>query len=736
MAKLVTKFKYLKPNAHMSVGGYAKYIATREGVDKIDDSQKLLPATVNQQKLINKILNDFPDSKDSLEYEDYLQNRTIGSASEFISRTLEENADRMMDNKTYADYIATRPRAERFGSHGLFTDDGVQINLSKVSAELNLHGGNVWTAIVSLCREDAHRLGFDNGERWRDMLRTQTEALAANLKIPMENLRWFAAFHNESYHPHVHLIAYSTIENEGYLTKKGVNNLRSSFAKDIFEQDRLCVFDQQTVHRDNLKAESSNLIAEIISKINSGTYENPVVEEKLLHLANRLSKTGGKKVYGYLKADVKDIIDSIVDELAKDERVSDLYNLWYEQRENVLQIYSKNIPARIPLSQNDTFKSIRNTVIQEAMNILADHEIIDEVSDADFIEPEPPDDEAETMEPPPPFTEYDHIKAEAESGNKWSQYRFAKLLLDREDEYYNPKEAVNWLIESAKQNYTVAKYMLGKLFLRGDDVPKNVDYAMRWLEEAVDDKNQYAEYLLGKTLFRGVDIDQNLPRVEDLLTKSSDQGNKYAAYTLGKAYFDGDVMLQNIPEAIKRLEESAQKNFAPAQYILGKLLYKGEVTPQDIPKALGLLEKASVQDNPYAAYLAGKIRLTEESIKDVTKAIQNFKIAAKNGNDYAEYQLGKLYLYGKDVPRDEDLGISYLTSAAEHGNKYAAQLLHSMKSNKNWTAALGSLRLLGHLARLIQNRLENERRDNDGGIIDRKLRRKIEEKKQAHGLKH
>ncbi len=242
MAKLVTKFKYLKPTDKLSPGGYAKYIATREGVEKIDESFKLKPVTVNQKQLIAKMLRDFPDSKNSLEYDDYLQNKTVGAASEFISRTMEENAAQMMTSKTYADYIATRPRAERFGSHGLFTDDGVAVNLSKVSEELNLYEGNVWTAIISLRREDAERLGYNNGERWRDMLRTQTEALSTNLNIPMQNLKWFAAFHNESHHPHVHLIAYSAVKGQGYLTQKGVMNLRSSFAKDIFAQDLISIY--------------------------------------------------------------------------------------------------------------------------------------------------------------------------------------------------------------------------------------------------------------------------------------------------------------------------------------------------------------------------------------------------------------------------------------------------------------------------------------------------------------
>ena len=369
MARLITKFKFLKPGRGKSVGGYAKYIATREGVDKIDESQILAHATVKQKDMIAKLLRDFPDSRDSLEYEDYQANGNVSSASEFIKQTVETNAYRLMNNKTYADYIATRPRAQRFGSHGLFTDDGVQVQLETVSRELNLHEGNVWTAIISLRREDAQRLGFDTGERWRDMLRTQTKDFAENLKIPMEHLKWFAAFHNEGNHPHVHMIFYSTVPQEGYLTKQGVMSLRSSLAKDIFKQDMESVYEKQTEQRDELRRYSRDLIANIIDRMNSGGYENKEAEELLLRLAEKLSRTKGKKMYGYLKADVKDIVDRIVDILASDSRMAELYDLWYKAKEESLKLYSSELPPRVPLSQNKEFKTVRNAVITEALKI-------------------------------------------------------------------------------------------------------------------------------------------------------------------------------------------------------------------------------------------------------------------------------------------------------------------------------------------------------------------------------
>lgn len=663
-----------------------------------------MPVTEKQKEIISNLLSDYPDTKEMHEYEDYLASPNIGTASEFISRAVEENAEFLMSKKTYADYIATRPRAQRFGSHGLFTDDGTEIKLSCVSDELNTHKGNVWTAIVSLRREDAERLGYDDGLRWRDMLRGQRDELANNLKIPPDHLRWFAAFHNESHHPHVHMILYSTVENEGFLTKQGVNNLRSAFAKDIFAQGLLNEYEQQTEHRDTLRSESKALIAEIVEKINKGAYENKTVENLLLQLADRLSKTSGKKVYGYLKADVKAIADSVVDELAKDERISTLYDLWYERRENIVKTYTKEMPPRELLSKNNEFKPIRNAVIQSAMDILADRVTadvaLDDRSDDELSTPEPSDADTESEAPSTPLSNFERTKRRAESGNKWEQYNLAKQYLDRDSEIYDPKEAIKWLVESAQQGYSVAQYKLGKLFLSGEDVPKNATYAMRWLDEAIRQGNSYAEYLLGRTLFHGEDMAKDLSRAESLLRNSADKGNKYAAYTLGKAYLNGTELPQNTSEALKYLRLSADRGFQNAQYILGKLYLKGE----DIPK-------------------------------DTAEAIRLLRQAAENGNSYAEYQLGKIYLYGNDIERDYDTAVRYLEASASHGNPYAEQLLHTVKNNRNWTAALGALRLIQHLSRLMQNRLEDERRDKNGIAIDRKLRRQIAEKKEAQGIR-
>ena len=730
MAKLVTKFKYLKPTDKLSPGGYAKYIATREGVEKIDESFKLKPVTVNQKQLIAKMLRDFPDSKNSLEYDDYLQNKTVGAASEFISRTMEENAAQMMTSKTYADYIATRPRAERFGSHGLFTDDGVAVNLSKVSEELNLYEGNVWTAIISLRREDAERLGYNNGERWRDMLRTQTEALSTNLNIPMQNLKWFAAFHNESHHPHVHLIAYSAVKGQGYLTQKGVMNLRSSFAKDIFAQDLISIYEKQTEHRDELKANSREVIAEIISKINSGAYNNPKLEEMLLRLVDRLSKTSGKKVYGYLKADVKAIVNSIVDELAADERIAALYDLWYEQRDAITGTYQDTPEQRIPLSQNKEFKAVKNAVIQESLNILYDRITFEEaVSDPEIFTPdeqEEPSTESSASE-----------KWWNDHGNPIYQYRKAKEYLDRDNPRYDPTEAVRWLEQSADQGYEYAQYRLGKLYLTGKEVEQNIEYGLYRAWQAEQQNNPFAQYLLGKTYLNGELVEQDLPQAEQLFEKASDQGNSYAKYSLAKMYLAGLATENDMQKAVRLLRESAEGGNEWAQYLLGKFCFRGEHTEKNLLEAERLLTASANQENSQAQYLLARLYLSEDGLpKDAEKAVYWLYKSAEQENQYAQYQLGKMLLFGKDADQDIENGIALLTASAEQGNPYAVRLLQGYYSGRlrNPSVGMASFRLLAQLARMFENRL---RKNEDGQRmqIDRKLRRQIEEKKQLHGLK-
>ncbi|MCL2697559.1 MAG: relaxase MobL [Oscillospiraceae bacterium] len=365
----------MKPSARNQKSYFMKYIATREGAESVPSTDMLLDSTKNQQRLIRRIINDFSDMKTMHEYTDYLLKPNRGNASEFIIRAIEENLDRTESRKNYMDYIANRPRTEKLGTHGLFTDAGVPVVLEQVADEVAGHSGNVWTNVMSLRREDAERLGYDNAEAWMNLIRSKRVQIAEHTKIPQEDLKWYASFHNESHHPHVHLVVYSTNPKKGYLTERGIESMRSMFARDIFKDDLLHIYKEQTELREEINEQAMKNLQSLIENMRWGIEINKNLENDLLLLAERLRNTGGKKVYGYLKTDVKAIINRIIDELAKTENVAKTYAAWHEMKCEVLRSYTDKMPELLPLSQQKELSKIRQIVINEAIQI-SDSEIV------------------------------------------------------------------------------------------------------------------------------------------------------------------------------------------------------------------------------------------------------------------------------------------------------------------------------------------------------------------------
>lgn len=297
MARLIVKWRYIKPGNPKQGEHYVGYIATREGVEIDEDKWKTEPATKEQEKLANRLIKDFPDCKDSFEYREYSETKTKYAATTFIDKAIEENAYRIGKKQNYIGYIAMRPRVEKSGSHGLFSFSDEHINLSKVAKEVGGHDGVVWTTVISLKREDAARLGYDNMSAWKTLLRSKSQDLAAAMGIPVTDMKWYAAYHNESGHPHVHLVSYSTVK-EPYMTRKGLEKLKAAYAHEIFKNDLYETYEKQTEYRDMLRAESKEKISEIIRRINDKRYENETLELMLKTLAEKLQKYKGKKVYG------------------------------------------------------------------------------------------------------------------------------------------------------------------------------------------------------------------------------------------------------------------------------------------------------------------------------------------------------------------------------------------------------------------------------------------------------
>ena len=496
MARLILKSPYLKPGATKSPGGYLKYIATREGVEMAEDTSRHLPATAEQQKQIKALIKKHPQSKESHEYEDYLANPTRGNADAFLWNICEEYQDGPKRD-VYLKYIDERP-----GSNGLFTDEGVPIVLSQVQKEMNEHPGNIWTHIISLRREDAERLGYNSPGAWMHLLRSHRNMIAQQMKIAPENFRWYAAFHNSGHHPHVHMMAYSIKPTEPYLTEKGIDTIKSNLAQEIFRQDLLQIYQKQTDLRDDLRQASRDRITEIVDAINHGSFDDPQMQMMLVQLADRLAKSKGKKQYGYLNAGTKKLVDAIVAELAGDSRIQELHSLWYEQKEDVLRTYTNKMPERIPLEQEKEFKTIRNAVVQAAMQLQL------------------PQEELPLSDPVPPCVDF------VDDGS--DVYSKATESL-REPEVEPSPEVKQFLHEAAIRGSVDAIYGVGKQYLKTD-----IQKAISMFELAAEQGNTYAEYQLGKIYCFGEGVPQNLEAGMEWLRASASHGNKYAAQLLEK----------------------------------------------------------------------------------------------------------------------------------------------------------------------------------------------------------
>ena len=369
MPKIIVTSRYLKSGSKKNLANYVKYIATREGSVPITSINEQVPATKNQQELISSLLKDYPDSKELFEYEDYQKDSTVKNASALISEILDRNMDRLTSRKNYVDYLANRPGAVKYNSHGLFNEKDEAINLERTSKEIANHAGNVWTHVVSLRRDDAQKMGYDNLKAWRDLVIRQIPNIAKNQKIDLKNLRWYAAFHDKKSNPHVHIIVYSTNEREGFLTNHGIEKIRSGFANDIYSDELHHIYEQQTDLRNLLKKESEQLMKSLAEKISQNHDFNPELMNLVATLHTQLSESKGKKLYGYLQSDVKKTVDEIFTRLADEDSIKKMYELWCEMEQQKHDVYSS---ARIDfpsLIDNKEFKSVKNMIIQTVMEM-------------------------------------------------------------------------------------------------------------------------------------------------------------------------------------------------------------------------------------------------------------------------------------------------------------------------------------------------------------------------------
>ena len=363
MAKIFFTCNYYKNPARANTGRLLRYIGTRESVEKLPTGIDNSPSTVRQQRLIAEVLKSFPHSREYVEYQNYETDPTKSNATNFINAVIERDDIRRLDK--LVSYIAERPGVEKIGTHGLFTQTDNKIDLDEVAEEVNSHKGIVFTHILSLWREDAERLGYNNAKVWKDLVRRNVAEIAEAHNISLSNLKWYAGFHNKDHHPHIHLVVYSKDGKQGWITKKTIQDMRRLFANDIFRNEQYKLFQMETQQRDLVKEKVKDLIEDTFV-VYPASWE---LQNLFEILRQQLKNHSGKKVYGYLPKEIKETVNKIVAEFAKDEDVAELYAEWNKINREKLSLYYEKKESDIPLEDNKEFRSLKNDIIRAAVQM-------------------------------------------------------------------------------------------------------------------------------------------------------------------------------------------------------------------------------------------------------------------------------------------------------------------------------------------------------------------------------
>lgn len=583
MARLIVKSPYIKCGGGQNASGYLNYIATRERVEIVPDDR---PPTRKQEQLIQKLVKDFPETNELLEYDDYKNAPTKANASSFITLTLEQNWSRVQSTEGYAKYIATRPRAERLGSHGLF-GDADHVSLDTAMDELSHYTGNVWTHIISLKREDAMRLGYDHAAAWRTLLRAHRNDIAAAMNIDPRDFRWYAAFHNEGNHPHVHMMAWSATPGQAYLDRDGIRQIKSTLTNQIFQQELLHLYEEKSVSRDELVHQTRQAMLELAQRMRDGLCICPDAEKGLWDLSQKMNGVQGKKVYGYLSKTLKQLVDEVVDAMEKLPTVNECYQKWWELQCQLNDYYSEQQRQRPPLSQQKEFRQIKNAVIREAEHIRQGRMSFEDAALAQ---------------------EDEQIDDRSMSYDCWE---LRKIIADENIPLEERDSAVAELEQIARQGDPHAQCLLGLLYRDGGLLVPDAEQAKHWLELSAQELSD-AQYALGK-LYLSDDSDIHHP-AKGLywLQQAADRGHEYAAYRLGKEYLTGENISKDTTRAAAYLRQAAKQANPYAQYLLGKLYLMGEGVPKDKEAAQYWFSVAERNGHAYAGYFLDRMERQED----------------------------------------------------------------------------------------------------------------------------
>ena len=690
---------------------YVKYIATREGSAPIPNTNEHAPAAKKQQELIFSLLKCFPDGKELFEYEDYQKNPTIKNASALISEILDRNMDRLTSRKNYVSYLANRPGAVKFGKHGLFSQSDEPVELEKTAKEIAAHGGNVWTHVVSLRRDSAQAMGYDNLKAWRDLVKRQIANIAKSQKIEMKNLRWYAAFHDKKTNPHAHIIVYSANEREGFLTNRGIEKIRSGFANDIYQDELHHLYQRQTDLRNLLKKESAEFMRRLVNDIAGNAFEDTELIKLVGKLNDQLKSVTGKKVYGYLKPEVKQTVNAIFEALAENDSIQKMYKLWREMEQQKHDVYSSAKLQFPKLTDNKEFKSVKNMIVQTVLdmnspfidieseepepteyfnedtdNFISVNSALDDLMEYDFnrnVENEVTADTVNT-----PKSKY-HIK--------WSNaYKEAcRLIYDKNAKPEDFQKAEQILLSESKSGNVLAIHDLGKLYSTDKLGEKDDEKSYQYYEEALqgfieiepisDKLKPYLQYRIGKMYCYGLGTEQDYEKAFVWFLKSAQEGNKFAQYSLANLYYYGNGAKKNFKEALGWYMRSAKQGQPYAAYAVGNMYENGELAEKDKKKSQGYYNQAlsgflkleangQADDNLF--YKIGVMYKNGFGTEaDMDKAIDYFKRSAELNNKNGLYEYGKALLLGENITQDIPKAMDCLEKAVRLGNLNAKRFL-------------------------------------------------------------
>ena len=523
--------------------------------------------------------------------------------------------------------------------------------------------------------------------------------IAKNQKISLCNLKWYAAFHDTTHHPHIHLLVYSENTKEGFLTNEGINKIRSAFANDIFKDDLQSIYQEQTLSRDELKAVSKTEFKSIVRKVQQGGFENPQLENLIRKLYSQLQNVKGKKVYGYLPPDVKETVNSIFSELAKDNNIRQLYEKWCSLESLKYKSYTqkeKELPA---LTDNKVFQPVRNMIIRTVLDM--NYPVID----VEIEEPEPTEqfanddfyvdillkfDESEQSENDKvTFSDNDEPTAEdfiwsnenevtvdiedyepqSKYYLKWSTaYKEAcKIIYNKQSKLEDFKKAEQLLLSESKSGNVLAIHDLGKLYSTDKLGAKDEEKSFSFYEEAFQG-------------FMEIEPDSDFmfpyePKYKGQVMKPVDM-RSYVWYRIGKMHCYGLGTEQDYEKAFEWFLKSAQEGNKFAQYSLANLYYYGNGVEKDLSQAFLWYRKSSEQGQPYAPYAVAQMYDKGEYVSQSEETAQRYYKVALSGfleleskgqaDDNLYYKLGAMYKKGLGTEIDIPKAIEYFEKSAEN----------------------------------------------------------------------